>query len=177
MPPPIKVELVSHSTEWATAASEEGSRIMAALGPKVVTIHHIGSTAIPGICAKPILDLMPEVASLDRLDTARPILERLGYEWWGEYGIRDRRYCTLNDSATGRRLVQLHCFQTDSPEIERHLAFRDYLRAEPEEAVAYDKEKRRCRELHPDDSHAYTEAKLAWIGAATARALAYYRSK
>jgi GrpB-like predicted nucleotidyltransferase (UPF0157 family) len=161
MPPPIKVELVAHSPEWAAGASEEGGRIMAALGPNIVTIHHVGSTAIPGICAKPILDLIPEVASLDKLDTARPILER----------------CTLNDSATGRRLVQLHCFQTDNPEIERHLAFRDYLRAKPEEAVAYNREKRRCRELHPDDSHAYTDAKSAWIEAATPAALAYYRSR
>jgi GrpB-like predicted nucleotidyltransferase (UPF0157 family) len=177
VPAPIKVELVDHSIEWARSAGEESKRITAVLGPSIVTIHHIGSTAILGICAKPILDLMPEVTSLDKFDTARSALEGLGYEWWGEYGISGRRYCTLNDSATGRRLVQLHCFQTGSPEIERHLAFRDYLRAKPEEAVAYDSEKRRCRELHPDDSYAYTEAKSAWIKAATPAALAYYRSR
>lgn len=156
-------------------ASEEFARISPAFGANLITIHHVGSTAIPGICAKPILDLMPEVAFLDELDASRGGLESLGYEWWGEYGIRGRRYCTLNDSTSGRRLVQLHCFQNGSPEIEKHLAFRDYLRANPDKALACDREKRRCRDLHPDDSHAYTEAKSTWIGLIMPFALAYYR--
>jgi len=176
MPMPIKVELAPHSVEWAAKAIEESGRIAAALGSNLVSVHHIGSTAIPSICAKPILDLMPEVYSLDSLDAARAVVEGLRYEWWGEYGIRGRRYCTKSDAATGRRLIQLHCFQTGDPEVERHLAFRDYLREHPEAALAYDREKRRCRDLHPDDSHLYTDAKAAWIASVVPVALAYYRS-
>lgn len=175
MPAPIKVELVPFRCEWADLAGAESKRITPAFGSNLIWIHHVGSTAIPGICAKPILDLMPEVAFLHELDASRGALESLGYEWWGEYGIQGRRYCTLNDSATGRRLVQLHCFQTGSPEIERRLAFRDYLRANPDQALAYDREKRRCRDLHPDDSHAYTDAKAAWIESVMPRALAEHR--
>lgn len=177
MPAPIKVELIPHSAEWTSKARAESERIMKALGPNILAVHHVGSTAIRSICAKPILDLMPEVQSIERLDAAKPAVQALGYEWWGEYGIRDRRYCTMNDAATRRRLIQLHCFQAGSPEIERHLAFRDYLRARPEEALAYEKEKKRCRDLHPDDSHSYTDAKAAWIDAAIPLALAYCRSK
>jgi GrpB-like predicted nucleotidyltransferase (UPF0157 family) len=158
-------------------AAEESKRITEALGSNTVVIHHVGSTAVPGICSKPILDLLPEVASLDALDASRPSLEELGYEWWGEYGIRNRRYCTLNDSVTGRRMVQLHCFETGDAEIERLLAFREYLRATPDAAMAYDQEKRRCRDLHPDDSHAYTDAKAAWIDSMMPRALAFYRAR
>jgi GrpB-like predicted nucleotidyltransferase (UPF0157 family) len=177
VPAPIKVELVAHTSDWAKLASDEMSRLTAALRPSVIAIHHIGSTAVPGICAKPILDLMPEVSALAELDAARPTVEGLGYEWWGEYGIAGRRYCTLNDSVTGRRMVQLHCFETGSPEIERHLAFRDYLRSNSEVAAEYNLEKRRCRDLHPDDSHAYTDAKSAWIESVMPRARSYYREK
>jgi len=170
-----KVELVPHSCQWAAAAAAESARIMSALGSNVVTVHHIGSTAISGICAKPVLDLLPEVVSLARLDQDQPRLQALGYEWWYEYGIANRRYCTLDDAKSGRRSVQLHCFQTGNPEIERHLAFRDYLRANPQKSKEYEAEKQRCRKLHPEDSHAYSVAKSDWIAAQIPLALAYYR--
>ncbi|MGA9885808.1 MAG: GrpB family protein [Candidatus Acidiferrales bacterium] len=177
MPAPIKVELVAYSTEWRRMAADEIERVSPAFGGNLMAIHHVGSTAIPAICAKPILDLMPEIKILDELDASKFALEGLGYESWGEYGIRNRRYCTLSDKTTGRRLVQLHCFRTEDSEIERHLAFRDYLRDNPEVALAYDREKRRCRDLHPDDSHAYTDAKTAWIDSIMHRALERYRRK
>jgi len=176
MPAPIKVELLPHSLEWETRATAESARILSMLGSNGVAVHHIGSTAISGICAKPVLDLLPEVVSLPRLVEDKVHLLSLGYEWWGEYGIPNRRYCTLNDATTGRRLVQLHCFQTGDPEIERHLAFRDYLRANSAKAREYDAEKKRCSTLHPNDSHAYSDAKSSWITTHIAPAIAYYRS-
>lgn len=176
MPAPIRVELVPHSLEWEPKVKAEAARIMSALGDNCLRIHHIGSTAVPTICAKPVLDLLPEVKSLDCLDTDKASLLVLGYEWWGEYGIPSRRYCTLNDETTGRRLVQLHCFQTGAPEIERHLAFRNYLQAHPEKAQEYEAEKKRCQALHPDDSHAYSDAKSNWIETLLPAAVAYCRS-
>lgn len=174
MPPPIRVELLAHDPAWAQLAQREADRLQTALADLLLTVHHIGSTAIAGICAKPILDLLPVVTSITALDAHESVLRQLGYEVWGEYGIAGRRYATRTERATGQRLVQLHSFEPDHPEIERHLAFRDYLRARSTVAAAYDAEKRRCQQLHPDDSHAYSDAKSAWIAGQMPAALAYY---
>ena len=175
MPPPIKVELVPHSANWQLAAREETLRLHEALEASLVQVHHIGSTAIPGIHAKPIIDLMPVVRAVSELDAKQSALLRLGYQYWGEYGIPGRRDCSLDEPSTGRRKFQLHCFAAGSSAVERHLAFRDYLRANPTKAREYDQEKHRCRALHPDDSHAYSDAKADWIAAHLAEALAHFR--
>jgi GrpB-like predicted nucleotidyltransferase (UPF0157 family) len=146
------------------------------LGPILVTVHHIGSTSVPGLAAKPIMDLMPVVTDLGDLDRDHERIESLGYGWHGEFGIPGRRYCTLSNE-NGLRLVQLHFFQAESPQIERHLAFRDYLRAHPETAAAYEKEKCRARDLHPNDSHAYTDQKAMWIQNVEAKALQWRASQ
>lgn len=173
MPPPIKVELVQHDPRWAEAALREAGALARAIGPGLLVVHHIGSTAIPGIHAKPVLDLMPVVRDLESLDGCRGAVEALGYDWWGELGLAGRRYCSKADPATGRRLVQLHAYAEGSPAITRHLAFRDYLRAHPEIAAAYDREKARCRDMHPEDSHAYSDCKDGWIKRVEAEALAW----
>ncbi|WP_223642081.1 GrpB family protein [Corallococcus sp. EGB] len=172
MPPPIKVRLVPHDPRWAEAAVAHGQELKGVLGAIVREVHHIGSTAIPGITAKPILDLIPVVVSLDALDERRGELEAIGYEWWGELGLPGRRYCTRHDPATGARVVQLHCFVEGAPEITRHLVFRDYLRTHPVVARAYDDEKSRCQRLYSDDSHAYSDCKASWIKRVEAEALA-----
>lgn len=152
------------------AGYAEGLRV---LGSIIVAVHHIGSTAVPGLAAKPIIDLMPLVTDLTSLDRERLRVEALGYDWHGELGISGRRYCTLSSEA-GMRIVQLHFFQADSPEVWRHIAFRDYLREHPDVAAAYDGEKRRARDLHPNDSHAYTDEKSAWIRDMEAKALIWF---
>jgi len=153
-------------------AADHAKRLQA-LGPALLTVHHIGSTAVPNLIAKPIIDLMPLVASLADLDHQRRSVEALGYDWHGEYGIAGRRYCALND-ATGRRMVQLHFFAADSRHATRHLAFRDYLRVHPDVANAYAAEKRRARDLWPHDSYAYTDEKAAWIQQVEGAALLWF---
>lgn len=175
MPAPISVELRAHHPAWKQWAADEVARITPAFGSELLAIHHIGSTAIPGIHAKPILDLMPVLAAPESLDHARPGLEVLGYVWWGELGMPGRRYCTLSDPVTGVRRVQLHCFAAGTPDVERHLAFRDYLLAHPAIAAAYDLEKARCAALHPTDSHAYNDCKNAWIRRVERDALEFQR--
>ena len=174
MPLPIPVRIVPPSPVWPELAQREIDRLAAALGPAISCVHHIGSTSVPGLAAKPILDLMPVTSDIRLIDGTLTVFGDLGYRCRGELGIPGRRYFTLEDG-TGVRRAQLHCFQTGSPHIERHLAFRDYLRAHPAAAATYQAEKQRCAGLHPSDSHAYSDCKAGWITTAEAEALAWYR--
>jgi GrpB-like predicted nucleotidyltransferase (UPF0157 family) len=175
MPPPIPVVLAPYDPAWPEMAIRYGQRLQM-LGHVLVKVHHIGSTSVPGMSAKPIIDLMPVVTDLTELDRRQSLVTAIGIEWHGELGITGRRYCTLSDEI-GKRLAQLHFFQADSPEIVRHLAFRDYLRAHHDVARAYEKEKHRARGLYPSDSHAYTDAKDAWIRNIETSALDWFKRR
>lgn len=162
-PDPFHVELVAHSPRWAEMAAGESARLKSALGGLLVTVHHIGSTAIPGIMAKPVVDLIPIVTDIAELDAREGAVRALGYKWFGEYGLAGRRYCYLLDPATGKRLFQLHCYQKGWPDMPRHLAFRDYLRAHPLLAKEYEMEKIRAAAKVSDDVNAYNDEKNDWI--------------
>jgi GrpB-like predicted nucleotidyltransferase (UPF0157 family) len=168
----IKVNIVAYDPGWPEQAARFSAGLEV-LGPVLVKVHHIGSTSVVGLAAKRVIDLMPVVTDLAAFDAARGQVEALDYRWHGEFGIDGRRYCTLSD-ADGQRIAQLHCYQRGSPHIRRHLAFRDYLRAFPDVAAAYEREKRRARELYPDNSHDYSDEKGAWIRAVEVKALAWY---
>ena len=133
-----------------------------AVAPGAFTaLHHIGSTAVPGLAAKPVIDLLGEAEGLAAIDAARPALEALGWRWRGENGAAGRRYFTM-DMQTGERAAHLHVHAAGDSMIAWHLAFRDRLRAEPETAAAYEAEKARCAARHPGDSGAYAACKKAW---------------
>jgi GrpB-like predicted nucleotidyltransferase (UPF0157 family) len=170
VPPPIPVRLTRHDPEWSSAAAELGDQLVRTVR-SVVRVHHVGSTAVPGLDAKPILDLIPVLKSLERFDANRHEIEALGYGWHGEYGIVGRRYCTLDDASSRHRIAQLHCFVDGDPNIERHLAVRDYLAQCRAVRVEYELEKRRCARLHPDDSHAYSDCKADFLQQLEADAL------
>ncbi len=170
----IPVSLMRHDPAWISAANGYAALILAAT-PIVIAVHHIGSTGISGIKAKPVIDLMPIVSDLAVMDDQAGRIEALGYVWRGEFGVDGRRFCTLDDDA-GVRQAQLHIYEAGSPHARRQLAFRDYLRANPALAKGYEAEKERASALYPNDSHAYSAEKGAWIRAVEADALAWFES-
>ena len=155
MLPPYTVRLLPHDPQWAEQASREETRILAAVWPAIIEMHHVGSTSIPGIAAKPIIDLVGVSPDLGTLEAARPKIEELGYAWHGEYGLEGRRFCTLSDPDTGLRKFHLHCYADGDHSIRRHLAFRDYLRARPAMAEAYQRMKEGCAARHPIPNRAH----------------------
>jgi GrpB-like predicted nucleotidyltransferase (UPF0157 family) len=168
----MRVRVLPHNPAWKRAYDADADAIARALGDIVAAIHHIGSTAIPGIPAKPIIDILLEVGDIARLDANQSALERLGYEGLGEFGIPGRRYFRKDDAA-GKRTHQIHAFQADNPGIGRHFAFRDYMIAHPEAARAYGELKRRLARVHPDDIQAYMDGKAAFIKEHQAKALVW----
>jgi GrpB-like predicted nucleotidyltransferase (UPF0157 family) len=157
-----KVEVVPHDPRWRDAFEAEARRVAAALGENVSAIHHIGSTAIPGIYAKPIIDLLVEVGDLNGVDGRGSAMESLGYEVMGEYGIPGRRYFRKDDRE-GIRTHHVHVFEAGSAEAERHLAFRDYMLAHPADARSYSELKRKLAEEHPQSPDGYMDGKDAFV--------------
>lgn len=159
---PRPVVLSPWTPDWAIRAETLIADLHAAAPDAFTALHHIGSTAVPELAAKPVIDLLGETGSLAAIEAARVALEGLGWRWRGENGAAGRRYFTLDDPETGERAAHLHVHAAEDPMIPWHLAFRDRLRAEPETAAAYGREKARCAARHPEDSGAYAACKKAW---------------
>ena len=165
------VALAPHDPQWAVRAAALIADLRATAPDAFTALHHIGSTAVPGLAAKPVIDLLGEAGSLAAIEAARAGLEGLGWRWRGENGAAGRRYFTRDDPESGERAAHLHGHAAGDPMIAWHLAFRDRLRAEPETAEAYAREKARCAVRHPGDSRAYAACKQAWTDRVAAEAV------
>lgn len=157
-----KVEVVPHNPDWPCLFETEANQVAIALAENVIAIHHIGSTSIETIYAKPIIDILVAVKSISKVDENNLQMQLLGYQYMGEFGIRERRFF-LKDNVEKVRTHHVHVFETDSPQIGRHLAFRDYLTAHLEEAQAYSSLKRSLAEKYPDDIEQYMDGKNGFI--------------
>ncbi|MGB9177948.1 MAG: GrpB family protein [Pyrinomonadaceae bacterium] len=171
-----KVEVVPHNPQWRDAFEAEAKQVADALGENVVAIHHIGSTAIPNIYAKPVVDLLVEVRDITEVDSRSSAMESLGYEVMGEYGIPGRRYFR-KDNREGIRTHNIHAFEAGSVEVERHLAFRDYMIAHPVDAEKYSEMKRKLAEEHPQSIDGYMDGKDGFIKEMDRRAAQWRRSQ
>ena len=136
----------------------ESAQVVVTLGENVIAIHHIGSTSIATIHAKPIIDMLVEVSSIDRVDDRNSQMQSLGYECMGEFGISARRFFR-KDNAAGIRTYHIHTFEVDSAQVKRHLAFRDYLNTHPEAAQQYSKLKQELAKQYPTDIQGYMDGK------------------
>lgn len=155
------VELVPHNPEWSQLANDESQRILECISIPVIGIYHIGSTSVPGIKAKPILDFVLEVEDMEAFIKESRNLESLEYVSKGEYGIPGRQFFTKD--TLGERTHHLHVFQQGHQDIERHLVFRDFLRSNPEAAKEYESLKEKLAKRFPKKSDMYTEAKSDFI--------------
>jgi GrpB-like predicted nucleotidyltransferase (UPF0157 family) len=152
---------------WPAAAAAEAKQVARALS--AAAVEHVGSTAVAGLAAKPVLDLLAGLRTLDLEPAQIDAMARLGYEYVGEYGLPGRLFFRKGGA---RRTHHVHAVAHDGEHWRRHLAFRDYLRAHPAEAEAYAREKRRAASAAPTAAE-YWEAKQPYVEALAARALAW----
>ncbi|MEH7441782.1 GrpB family protein [Bacillus sp. JJ1122] len=153
-----RVEVIPYQEEWKQLFENEKECLKNIFHPNNVDIHHIGSTSVPGLSAKPIIDILLAADKLADIDQATAQIVTAGYEAKGENGIPGRRYFQKSDK-NGIRKVHLHAFVKGSHELQRHLVFRDYLFEHPEEAKKYAAIKEKAAEKYEYDIESYIAEK------------------
>lgn len=156
------LRLTAYDPAWPDRFAAEAGRVRGALGAYALAIEHVGSTAVPGLAGKPVLDVAVAVADEASADACIVPLQTLGYEYRGTHGEDPRRRYYVRDSA-GKRVVQIHLYILPAAAWAEHLAFRDALRADPELAAAYAAEKWRVAEAVGWDKATYSVAKGAFV--------------
>lgn len=162
------IVVVDYDPVWPQTFRTLANRALTALGEIALGVEHVGSTAVPGLAAKPIVDLDIVVRSTADIPIAIARLAALGYVHEGDLGVPGRDAFRW---PPGEPRHHLYLLPADSPELRRHLAFRDYLRAHPDAARAYGDLKRAAALRHRADREAYMVAKDALIKEILTRAL------
>lgn len=165
------IEIFPYDPDWALKFNGEVKKITAVMGPNLVAAHHIGSTAVPGLAAKPTIDILLVVRDVDALDTCNEAMQVLGYTAKGESGIPGRRYFQRLDSE--HHLSHIHAYNEGHPEITRLLNFRDYLIAHLQTAHEYQALKQNLASQFKDEPVQYTEGKDDFIHTVDERAAAW----
>ncbi|HAH05938.1 MAG TPA: GrpB family protein [Elusimicrobia bacterium] len=160
------VEVDPYDPRWPSIFESEKSALLALFGDSLQGIEHIGSTAICGLAAKPIIDLMVGARELKVDEAVLLPLRNLGYEHFGEYGIPGRHFFRKGDPRTHH----LHWVQWGGDFWEKQVLFRDYMRAFPKDAEAYERLKKRLAELYRDDRTKYTQSKTEFVEAVLSKA-------
>ena len=169
------VRIVDYDPSWPALAAEELRRIAQALGPGAARLEHVGSTAVPGLAAKPILDLHLSVGALEPRARYVEPLERLGYLFVPEPESPDYHFFAKPPERP--RTHHLHVGEVGSAHEFRHVAVRDFLRSHDGEAARYAALKRQVVERHPQDRLAYIEGKEQYVAGLEARAVAWARGR
>ncbi|MEM7760615.1 MAG: GrpB family protein [Cyanobacteria bacterium P01_A01_bin.40] len=170
------VEVVPHNPQWETDFNTESRSLVAVLADNLIQIHHIGSTAIPQIYAKPIIDFLVEVKDINVVTAQTSGMEQLGYQAMGEFGLVGRRYFR-KENPPGIRTHHVHIYKANSPEITRHLAFRDYMIAHPKDAEQYSKLKQELAIKYPQDIEGYMDGKDQFVKEMEQKAINWLNAK
>ncbi|ELY3758567.1 GrpB family protein [Cronobacter universalis] len=164
-----QIALEPYNPAWTARFVAEEKRVREALGDVALAVHHIGSTSVPGLAAKPVIDMLVEVSSLKALDALNSAMQALGYTPRGEYGIPGRRYFIKGETV---RTHHLHAFIAASEQVTRHLAFRDYLRRHDDAAREYAQIKFAAARDSGFQSDLYSQLKNDFIARVEQQALA-----
>jgi GrpB-like predicted nucleotidyltransferase (UPF0157 family) len=171
------ISITEYDPGWPALFRSEADFLRAKIPASLLgRIEHFGSTAVRGLAAKPIVDMLIEVASLD--DTKAvivPILEASGYDYFWREDVSPPYAWFIKRNSEGERTHHLHMVERDS-ELWDRLFFRDYLQDFPEEAERYVVLKRELAANYPNDRIAYTEGKAEYIRSVTAKAKHFYQA-
>ncbi len=167
---PAPVVIVEHDPRWPTLYEQERDLILGATGDLIVVVEHIGSTAVPDLGGKRIIDIMAAVRCLEDAERCVEPLAGIGYEYVPEYNdlIPDRRY--FHKGPPEGRTFHLHMAEHRGDFWTKHLLFRDWLRRHPEDAQDYFRLKKELADRFGRDREGYTEAKTGFIESMVARA-------
>lgn len=155
-----KVELTPPNPKWPQLFVDAAEELKSILQGNCLEIHHIGSTAIPNIYAKAIIDILPVVKNINLIDSLNHKFEKLGYVCMGEYGIPGRRFYWRSKT---KRTHHVHIFEEGSSEIMRHIMFKEYLIAHEPFARAYSLIKCALAEVFPRDIENYVNGKASFV--------------
>ena len=166
------VHIVAYDPSWPTLFAKERNVILGAVGQWVEEVEHVGSTAIRGLDAKPVIDLMVGLKSMADASLCVEPLTSLGYSYWAEGAQSHHHHLFVRfvDSAMSARTHNLHLVESGGQYWKERLLFRDYLRKHPETAKEYAGLKYRLATLYRDDREAYTAAKADFISEVVCRA-------
>jgi GrpB-like predicted nucleotidyltransferase (UPF0157 family) len=164
--PVVNIEIVAYNPRWPVLYAEERARVAAQLADMVASIEHIGSTSVPGLSAKPIIDLLVTVTRLGPVDPYIERLGSLGYTFFPVLGNADRYAFGKGSPHTHH----IHIVEHGGEEHIRPLTFRDYLRTHVETARQYDELKRMLADRFHHDRQAYNQAKTDFIRSIETRA-------
>lgn len=174
----MKVYIEKYNSSWKKLFIKESYKIKQIFGNELHSIHHIGSTSIDYLSAKPIIDIMPIVYDITKVDKFNQAFKDIGYEIHGEYGITDRRYFTKSDKGTGKKLYHIHVYnRKDNKNIIRHLAFRDYLIEFPHVAREYENLKLKLVYEYNGDKDSYVNGKSKFVKEIEKLAINWYIQK
>ncbi|QHW30549.1 GrpB family protein [Paenibacillus rhizovicinus] len=157
--PSGSVFLVPWTEQWNTEYQEEAKRITGEIQPHLLAVHHIGSTAVPGLSAKPVIDIAIELPSFEAGLRCVPGLTRIGYAYKGTNILPDRHYFNKGEPRTH----QIHMYRTGSEYLRKQLLFRDYLRKHAAARAGYQQLKEQLIQNNGSDKYAYSDAKTDFV--------------
>jgi GrpB-like predicted nucleotidyltransferase (UPF0157 family) len=153
------IKMIDYNSQWPEQFEQEKRLIFEKLGNTVIELFHIGSTAVPGLAAKPVIDMLLGVEKVPPSPDTIEALQTLEYNYLGEFGVPNRHFCRKGMPMTHH----LHIVTWGTQQWENRILFRDFLRTHPKAAQQYEQLKRQSAMRFPHDRAAYTNSKTDLI--------------